>query len=291
MPKPTTTFVTVPQKASRGLRGLNLGFGGTAGAVYLLVVSLVAIFAGLLAPEDPIQPVAAGPLTGPSADHWFGTDNFSRDIFSRILFGARVSMSVGVIVTLTVFVLGFAIGMVAAYFGGWVDQIVGRVTDVVMSIPGILLAITIIAVLGPGLVNLLIAMIVIYLPEMIRVVRGAALSARNKLHVRAAVSIGAPAGVIMLRHIAPFVLGPATVQATFIFAYAVLNEAALSFLGLGVQPPTASWGNMVADGLQHMSSNPIQIIIPSLVITSVVLAANLLGDALRDKVDPAGVAK
>lgn len=277
-----------PAAPARRLSLRGIGLGGRIGLVYLAVLVLVAVFAGMLAPHSPVDPVADESLAGPSANHWMGTDLYNRDVFSRVLFGARVSMGAGLAVTAIVFVLGFLLGLVAAYFGSWVDATIGRLTDAMMAIPGILLAIAIIAVLGSGMGNVIIALSLTYLPEMIRVVRGQALSIRGRLHVRAATALGASHPRMMLVHIAPYVLGPAVVQATFVFAHAILYESALSFLGLGIQPPSPTWGNLIADGLSYLSSAPMQVVFPCLVVSSAVLAVNLLGDSLRDLVDPEG---
>ncbi len=269
-------------------RRVTLPMSGWISGGFLILVLLVALLAPLLAPESPSKPVDAGQLQPPSVDHLLGTDSFSRDTLSRLIFGAQVSLTVGLATTAIVFLGGFALGLVAAYAGKWVDAIIGRFADTLLSVPGILLAIALLAILGPSMFSIIGALSLVYLPEMIRVVRGSALSARSKLHVRASVSIGASPARVILSHIAPFVIGPATVQATFIFAYAILSEAALSFLGVGVQPPAPSWGNMISDGLKYLSVAPLQIVIPSIAITVVVLLANLLGDALRDVFDPDG---
>lgn len=281
-----TGIVTNIPRPSR--RRTPLSIGGWVSGGMLLVVALLAVLAPLLVPHDPSKPMEAGQLQPPSAENLLGTDSFSRDTFSRLIFGAQVSMAVGLATTAFVFVVGFGLGLLAAYAGKWVDAVIGRLADTLLSIPGILLAIALLAILGPSMFSIIAALSLVYLPEMIRVVRGSALSARSRLHVRAALSIGASPWRVMLRHISPFVIGPATVQATFVFAYAILSEAALSFLGVGVQPPAASWGNMISDGLKYLSVAPLQIIIPSAAITLIVLLANLLGDALRDVFDPDG---
>lgn len=284
----TGILTTVPRPSRRRM---PLSTGGWIVGGLLLAIAVVAVLAPLIAPYDPSKPTDAGDLQPFSSQHPLGTDSFSRDTLSRLIYGAQVSMTVGLATTALVFVAGFALGVLAAYAGKWGDALIGRLADTLLSIPGILLAITLLAILGPSMTSLIAALALVYLPEMIRVVRGSALSARSRLHVRAAVSLGASPVRVMLRHIAPFVIGPATVQATFVFAYAILSEAALSFLGVGVQPPAASWGNMISDGLKYLSVAPLQIIIPSAAITLVVLLANLLGDALRDVFDPEGAGR
>jgi peptide/nickel transport system permease protein len=269
----------------------HLSVSGWISGIVLALVILAAVLAPLIAPYDPVKPVDAGPLTPPSATHLLGTDGFSRDTLSRLIYGAQVSMTVGVATMLIVFALGMILGLTAAYSGRWVDAVIGRTSDAMLAIPGILLAIALLAILGSGVWSIVVALSVVFLPEAIRVVRGTALSVRERLHVRSAAAIGASPPRIIARHIAPFVTGPATVQATFVFAYAILSEAALSFLGVGVQPPAASWGNMIADGLKYLSTAPLQIIIPCVAVTLVVLMANLFSDALRDLIDSNGASR
>ncbi|MFG1955660.1 ABC transporter permease [Micromonospora sp. NPDC048830] len=276
------------ERSRRAPRLPRLGVGGYLGLGVLLLLTVVAVLAPAIAPHDPVRPASGASLAAPSGDFWLGTDLYSRDVLSRLIYGARVSIGVGVTVTAVVFVLGAALGLVSAYFGTWLDTVIGRLTDTLMAVPGILLAITIIAVLGSGVVNVVIALSLTYLPEMVRVVRGQALSVRRRTHVRAATALGASHRRIMVGHIAPYVLGPAIVQATFVFAHAMLYESALSFLGLGIQPPNPTWGNIIADALPYISSAPLQIVFPSLVISGAVLAVNLLGDSLRDLIDPEG---
>lgn len=283
----TSGSTTAAAPATRRI-GSWLGAGGWFGLAILVIMAVVAIAAPVLAPDDPNAAGAAGRLASPSAQHPLGTDLYARDLLSRIIYGDRVSLTVGLIVTVSALVLGLILGLTAAYAGSWVDALIGRVTDTLMAFPGILLAIAILAALGTGIVRVSIALTVVYLPQMIRVVRGTALAVRQRLHVRSATALGASPVRLMVKHIAPFVMGPATVQATFVFAHAILYEASLSFLGLGIQPPQATWGNLVSDGLIQMSTDPQLVIYPSVAITIAVLAVNLLGDALRDRIDPEG---
>lgn len=285
----TMTAADVPVVADRRRRR-GFGVTGWLGAGVLAVIALAAVLAPLVTPFGPVDP-SGGALEAPNGTHWLGTDMYSRDTFTRIVYGARVSLSVGLLVTAVTFVLGMALGLVSGFFGGWLDAVIGRCTDALLALPGILIAISIVAVLGTGVVNVAIALVLVYVPVMLRMVRGSTIAVRQRLHVRSARAAGAGPVRILLRHIAPYVLGPALVQATFVFAHAVLYEASLSFLGLGVQPPTPTWGNMIADGLEHLSANPLQVVIPSLVISLVVLAVNLFGDALRDAIDPEGATR
>jgi len=282
----TTVEITVARQTPK-TRRFSLGLGGWIGAGILVLFFVVAILAPIMAPYDPVKQIGDS-LAAPGAGHIMGTDLYNRDVFSRVLYGAQVSMSVGLIVTLVAFVVGVVLGLASAYFGSWVDVIIGRVTDALMAVPGILLAIAILAVLGGGLSNVVIALSLVYLPEMIRVVRGQALSVKERLYVTSAVALGSGHGRLILRHIAPHVLGPTIVQATFVFAHALLYESALSFLGLGIQPPQATWGNLVADGLPYLSSAPLQVVFPCIVVSLAVLSVNLFGDALRDVIDPEG---
>lgn len=282
----TTVEINVAKQAPK-VRKFSLGLGGWIGAGILILFFLLALLAPLISPYDPIKPVGDS-LAPPSGEFLMGTDLYNRDVLSRVFFGAQVSMSVGLIVTGVVFVVGVILGLASAYFGSWIDTIIGRITDALMAVPGILLAIAILAVLGGGLSNVVIALSLVYLPEMIRVVRGQALSVKERLYVTSAVALGSGHARIVLRHIAPHVLGPTIVQATFVFAHAILYESALSFLGLGIQPPQATWGNLVADGLPYLSSAPLQVVFPCIVVSIAVLSVNLFGDALRDVIDPEG---
>lgn len=264
--------------------------GGYVGAAILLAVALLAVAITWLSPYDPVHGTGAGSMVGPSTSHLLGTDFYSRDLFTRIAYGGRVSLGVGMLVTIASLVLGVGIGVVSGYFGGAVDAVISRLTDALMAIPGILLAIAIVAALGPGLVNESIALTFVYLPVMLRVARGATLGISRRMHVRSAHAVGASDARVIVRHILPYIIGPIVVQSAFIFAHAVLYEAALSFLGLGVQPPEPSWGNIINEGMSYMFSDPGYVVYPSIAICITVLAVNLLGDALRDMLEVEGQA-
>lgn len=255
------------------------------GLVVVGVIVLLALAAPLLAPFDPLAP-SASRLAGPSGTHLFGTDLYGRDVLSRMLVGARVSVMVGFVVTLSALVIGGTLGCVAGFVGGVADAVVSRITEVLLAVPGVLLAIAIVATLGSGVWNVCIALTLGQAPIMIRVVRSSTLALRERPFVRAAHAVGATRLRILFRHIAPYVLGVAAVQGTFVFAHAILYEAALSFLGIGVKPPDPTWGNMISESRAFLSVQPWNAIFPGLAITLLVLGVNFLGDGLRDLVDP-----
>jgi ABC-type dipeptide/oligopeptide/nickel transport system permease subunit len=232
-------------------------------------------------------------LEGPTGLHWFGLDELGRDIFARVLYGARISLLVGIVVVGVSSTVGIALGAIAGYFGGRVDEIISRVIDVLLAFPGLLLAIAMVAVLGPSLTNVVFALTLIGWVGYARLVRGQVLRAREFEYVQAARALGATTPRILLRHIIPSTLPAVTVQATLGMGGAILNEASLSFLGLGVQPPTPSWGAMIADGrdLNQLRHAPWTSVSPGLAIGAAVLGFNLLGDALRDALDPRHAAK
>ena len=245
-----------------------------------------AILGPLLSPHDPSAQELARRLEGPSLTHPFGLDELGRDILARILSGARISLMVGIAVVSVSSTLGMLLGSIAGYFGGRIDDVISRVIDVLMAFPGILLAIALVAVLGPGLGNVVLALSVIGWVGYARLVRGQALRAREFEFVQAARALGAGSGRIVLRHVLPTALPAVVVQATLGMAGAIIAEAALSFLGLGVQPPTPSWGTMLDAGRSHLFDAPHLTIFPGVAIALLVLGFNFLGDGLRDRVDP-----
>jgi peptide/nickel transport system permease protein len=255
-----------------------------------LVIVGIAIFAALagplLTPYDPSSQELARRLEGPSLSHPFGLDELGRDIFARILSGARISLMVGLAVVSVSSFFGMLFGSVAGYFGGRVDDVISRVIDVLMAFPGILLAIALVAVLGPSLTNVVLALSVIGWVGYARLVRGQALRAREFEYVQAARALGANARRIVVRHVLPTALPAVVVQATLGMAGAIIAEASLSFLGLGVQPPTPSWGTMLDAGRSHLFDAPHLTIFPGLAIAILVLGFNFLGDGLRDRIDP-----
>jgi peptide/nickel transport system permease protein len=257
-----------------------------AGLIIVAIVVLSAMFAPWLMRWDSTAQDLPHRLQGPTWQHWFGLDELGRDILARVLLGARVSLMVGVVVVGVSSVVGMAVGGVSGYYGGRVDQIIGRVMDVLMAFPGMLLAIALVAVLGPSLVNVVLALALIGWVGYARLVRGQVLRAREFEYVTAARALGAGTLRILARHVLPTALPPLLVQATLGMAGAILAEAALSFLGLGVQPPTPSWGTMINGGRVHLLDAPHLTIFPGLFLAIVVLGFNFLGDGLRDALDP-----
>jgi peptide/nickel transport system permease protein len=266
---------------------LRLGPGqARAGLVIVAIVVVGALTAPWLLPWDPATQDLPHRLQGPTWQHWFGLDELGRDILARVLLGARVSLLVGVVVVGVSSVLGMAIGGVSGFYGGRIDQVIGRVMDVLMAFPGMLLAIALVAVLGPSLVNVVLALTVIGWVGYARLVRGQVLRAREFDYVTAARALGARTPRILMQHVLPTALPALLVQATLGMAGAILSEAALSFLGLGVQPPTPSWGSMINGGRVHLLDAPHLTIFPGVLLAIVVLGFNFLGDGLRDAIDP-----
>jgi peptide/nickel transport system permease protein len=256
------------------------------GLAIVLVAILAAAVGPVLSPYDPASQELARRLERPSLTHPFGLDELGRDILSRLLSGARISLLVGLTVVSVSSLVGMLLGSIAGYFGGAVDDVISRAVDVLMAFPGILLAIALVAVLGPSLTNVVIALSVIGWVGYARLVRSQALRTRELEFVQAARALGAGSPRIVLRHVLPTALPAVVVQATLGMAGAIIAEAALSFLGLGVQPPTPSWGTMLDAGRSHLFDAPHLTIFPGLSIAILVLGFNFLGDGLRDRVDP-----
>ena len=256
------------------------------GAIVVLAV-LAAVFGPLLSPLDPAAQELSLRLAGPSGAHPFGLDELGRDILARVLSGARISLLVGLVVVSVSASLGMLFGAIAGYFGGRVDELISRVIDILLAFPGLLLAIALVAVLGPSLANVILALSLIGGVGDARLVRGQGLRARGFYLAQAARALGASTPRILLRHLMPTALPAVTVQATLGMGAAILSEAALSFLGLGVQPPTPSWGTMLNGGRTHLLDAPHLTIFPGLAIAVLVLGFNFLGDSLRDALDPA----
>lgn len=268
------------------LRRLWMNPGAIAGAIVLTIMVLSALLAPLIAPYDPIAQDTTAIRAAPSAQHFFGTDNFGRDVFSRVLYGGRMSLPVGFVAVGITAVAGVALGLIAGYYGRAIDSVIMRWVDIMLAFPGILLALALVAILGPSLFNLMLAVGIAAIPEYTRVVRGTVLSAREAEYVVAARVTGAPDRTIVLRHILPNVLPPVIVLATLGIAGAIILGSTLSFLGLGIQPPTPEWGNMLADGRSMLRHQWWVSLFPGLAIMLTVLAINLLGDGLRDALDP-----
>jgi len=255
--------------------------------VLVVVFVIFALFAPWIAPQDPASINLPSRLDTPSHTHWFGTDELGRDILSRVIYGARISMMVGSCVVLTSLGLGLIIGSIAGYYGGAIDRFVNVVLmNAFLSFPGILLAIAFVAFRGPGIFNLVLALSLGGWVGYARLVRGQVLAAREREFVEAARALGASDVRIIVRHILPNIIQPVVVQAAIGMAGAILAEATMSFLGLGVPPPTASWGTMLNDGRAHLFDAPHLVLFPALAVMLAVLSFNFIGDALRDYLDP-----
>nr|WP_285891301.1 ABC transporter permease [Paenibacillus pasadenensis] len=247
---------------------------------------LVALMAPLLAPYNYKEQNLVDRLQAPSGEHWFGTDDLGRDIFSRIIYGTRISLWVGVSSVLGSIASGTLLGIVAGYYGRWIDALISRLFDILLAFPGILLAIGIVAALGPSLQNALIAIAIVNVPVFGRLVRARVLSLREEEYITAARSLGMRNSRILLQHILPNCLGPIIVQGTLGIATAIIEAAALGFLGLGAQPPDPEWGKMLSDSRQFIQKAPWTVVFPGLSIMLTVLGFNLMGDGLRDVLDP-----
>ena len=256
------------------------------GAAIVCATVLAAIVGPAMAGVDPAFQDLPLRLEGPSATHWLGLDELGRDILARVLAGARISLLVGIIVVGISASVGTLLGSIAGYFGGLVDEVVGRLSDILMAFPGLLLAIAVVAVLGPSLTNVVLALALIGWVGYARLVRGQVLRVRELEYVQAARALGAATPRILARHVVPATLPALIVQATLGMGGAILAEASLSFLGLGVQPPTPSWGTMLNYGRAHLLDAPHLTIFPGLAIAVLVLGFNFLGDGLRDELDP-----
>ena len=256
-----------------------------AGLTVVVVMALLAIFASVLFTADPRRPAPRDRFISPSADHWFGTDNIGRDVYTRTIYGTRVSMIVGFSVAAISMTAGALIGSTSGYYRR-VDAVVMRFMDALMSIPDILLALALAALLGGSVQNVIIALCVVQTPRAVRVVRSAVISLREQMFVDAARAIGVPTWRILALHILPNTIAPLIVQGSFICAAAVLIEANLSFLGAGPPTDIPSWGNVMAEGRHHMSKAIWIILFPGIFLTTTVLAINLAGDGLRDNLDP-----
>ncbi len=256
------------------------------GLVVIIIMILVAIFAPLLAPYDPYAPQMANALQGPSTSHWLGTDALGRDTLSRIIYGARTSLEIGLIVVIIASLVGMSLGLLAGYYGGWTYTVIMRFIDALMSFPMILLALVISALLGAGMKNVIIALTVALMPGYCRMMCGQVLTVKQNDYVLAGRSIGAPDLRIMTRHIFLNCLPPLIIMMTMMLGSTILAEASLSFLGVGIQSPTAAWGSMVNDGRDYLLTLPILSFAPGLAIMLVVFAFNMVGDGLRDALDP-----
>ncbi|MCC9076869.1 ABC transporter permease [Litorilinea aerophila] len=271
---------------SAAWRALLRHRSGMVGLLITLTLLILALSAPLLAPYDPLEMHAADKLSPPSRTYLLGTDEFGRDLFSRVLYGGRVAFSVGTIAVVMASILGVSIGLVTGYTGGWLDAVSMRFFDALLAFPAILLAIVILAVLGPGIFNAMLAVAIVNIPVFGRLTRANVLSEKHREYVEAARAVGAPPGRILFRTLLPNILATLLVQATVSFAEAVLLESSLSFLGLGVPLPAPSWGSMLSIGRGYMLYSPWYAIAPGTAIMLLVLGVYLLGDGLRDVLDP-----
>ena len=259
---------------------------GAAGAVIFIIFALVAILAPLIAPYSPTRTDIPGMLAAPSLEHWFGTDELGRDILTRILYGAQMSMLVGVCATIVGTSVGAIIGIFSGFVGGRTDLIIQRIMDIIMSFPQLILAIALMAVLGPSITNVIIAIALPSIPRANRVVRSVALSVKEFQYIEAARAVGAGNFRIMFRHVLPNCMASYLIVATSMLGSAIMIEASLSFLGLGVPPPDPSWGRSLSHAMGYYNRAPWLAIFPGVAISLMVFAANMLGDALRDIWDP-----
>lgn len=276
--------ISAPEQSARArfLRRFRRQVPALIALGYLVLVVLSALCAPLLATHDPLQQNLSGVLQPPGGGHVLGTDDLGRDVFSRALYAGRISLVAAAQAVAVAVVLGVVPGLIAGYAGRRVDAVIMRVTDALMSFPPLILAIAFVGVLGPSLTNAMFVIGVIFAPRFVRLVRGTVLSIREETFIEASRSIGTPTARVIRRHVLPNALSPLIVQISLTAAMAMLAEASLSFLGLGVQPPDASWGSMIERGFRYTAAAPWLTIFPGLLIALTVLAFNLLGDGLRD---------
>ena len=256
------------------------------GGLVILFIILVGLLGPFLLKTNPNAQDLVNKLQPPSKDHWFGTDNFGRDIFSRIVHGTKLTLTVGFLSVAIGGVLGVVLGIVAGYYGGLVDTITMRIMDILLAFPGMLLALAIVSVLGGSLINVIIAIGIFSVPAFARIVRGSTLQVKKLEYIDAVRALGASDVRIIFKHILPNIMSPIIVQATMRIATAILTASGLAFLGLGAQPPTPEWGAMLSDGRTYMHNASHMVLIPGLMIVVVVLAFNIFGDGLRDALDP-----
>ena len=259
--------------------------GALAGAAVVAGIILLALFAPVVAPHDPLAQNLATGAQAPSAAHPFGTDKLGRDVFARIVYGARISIRIGFVAVGVAITAGTFLGLLAGYLGGWVETVIMAAVDLMLAFPSIILAIGIATLLGPSITNLMIAVGIVYIPQYARLARSSVLAIREHEFLEAARAVGVPTPLILARHVLPNILAPLLVQATLGVATAELEAAGLSYLGLGARPPMPEWGAMLNDARDFWLSAPWALIFPGLSITTLVLGFNLLGDGLRDALD------
>jgi ABC-type dipeptide/oligopeptide/nickel transport system permease subunit len=283
---PVQTVFTRKPVSSRRISRLRRFPRLVGGGSLVLILILAAVFADWITPYEPNDSVLMDNFEPPSAEHWFGTDHLGRDIFSRIVHGARISLAVGILATGLGILIGVPAGLLSGYLGGWTEGTIMRVTDSLISFPGLILALAISFALGPTVVNVVIALAVVRMPLFARLIRGETLSVREKDYVLAAKAMGATSHRIMIRHILPILSTIIITQAAISIGLAIFTEASLSFLGMGVPPPTPSWGRMLREGYTYLEIAPWVSMIPGLVLFVAVLGFNFLSDGLRDFLDP-----
>jgi peptide/nickel transport system permease protein len=259
---------------------------GRAGFLGILLIVLMAVLAPVIAPYDVAEMHTDAKLAAPGRQFFFGTDNFGRDVFSRILYGARVSLVVGIVSVCIAAGLGYVFGITAGFFEGKFESVIMMIMDIIFAFPSILLALFIVSALGPSIVNTMIAIGIVNIPVFTRTVRASVKTVKSTDYIKNAHSIGLTRRAILFRHVTPNVLAPFTVQATLALSGAILTEASMSFLGLGIQPPNPSWGSMLSDARKYMELAPWLAIFPGLFIILTILSFNILGDSLRDVLDP-----
>ena len=271
---------------SRAVWRFKQNKGAIIGLIIIIIIVFCALFAEYIMPYDPIEINKDEKLLHPSLEHLFGTDDLGRDIFSRVIYGCRVSLRVASLSVVLALIVGIPLGLVAGYYGRVVDNIIMRVMDIIFAFPDILLALTVVSIMGRGMTNVSIALGIVYTPIFVRLIRGLVLSIREMPYIEAAKAIGEKEWRIMFQEILPNCAAPLIVQATLTISYAILAEAALSFLGLGTQPPIPSWGRMLSEGRVFMRSMPWIAVFPGLACMISVLAFNLFGDGLEDALNP-----
>jgi peptide/nickel transport system permease protein len=281
IPPPTSAM----QPVLRALRLPQFGWGSKIAALVLAIIVVLTLLAQWIAPHDPLTMNPMVRLKGPIEGHPLGTDNFGRDIFSRVLIGGQLSLIIGIATAVVSVLIGLVIGMVAGFFRT-ADAIIMRMMDALMAIPSILLAIALVALNGPSVGSVIAAITIPEIPRVVRLVRAVVLAAREEPYVEAAIALGTPMPRILVRHLVPNTLAPLIVQGTYILASAILTEAILSFLGAGVSTETPTWGNIMAEGRMFFRIKPELILYPGLALSLCILSINLLGDAARDMLDP-----
>ncbi|MBI4277491.1 MAG: ABC transporter permease [Armatimonadetes bacterium] len=276
----------VPRRLPRPIRRLLRDRVAVIAGIVMLVALAVALLAPVIVPHDPFAPEPMVRLQSPSATHWFGTDELGRDVFSRVLFGARISLQIALITVSLAVVVGSTFGLIAGYFGAWVDQLIMRVTDIFLAFPGLVLAMALSAALGPSVQHIAVALGLVWWPGYARLMRGQVLSVRSQLYVEASRAVGGSAARILVRHVLINAFDPVAVRATMTSGYAILSGAALSFIGLGAQPPMPEWGVMVAGARFYILDAWWYPTLVGAAIFVTILAITVFGDGLQDAVDP-----